>query len=221
MDEWLNLLSGKDLIIPALAYKSVDYGSYKALTFSTKLGGEPSENIIFATLPVNRIVSLVTDEEIAEYGNIRMYNERGELLFNGGVEISEGFRVITGRSGISRIRFEIAVPDLIIKQRMRPFTNLLIIFVAAATVGIFLLAMFFAWQNSKPLQSLLDTLDSTTAIRSEYERIKYNERFNPFRSFKQLFNIIGQSISHADKKLENSFRTIKTKHPCSGNERLG
>ncbi|MDR2303695.1 MAG: AraC family transcriptional regulator [Treponema sp.] len=92
---------------------------------------------------------------------------------------------------------------------MRPVRNLILFFTVLTAIVTIFLSLMFAWQSTKPMQSFLDTLDSTRIIRPEYERFKKKLSLSPFKSFRQMFNDIGERISLADKELENSLHIIK------------
>jgi hypothetical protein len=78
------------------------------------------ENIIFATMPVDRIIPLIVDREIAEQGAVSIYNAAGELLGKGSKSGGK-FNTISVQSSIINPRFEVGIPDYMMKEKTRPF----------------------------------------------------------------------------------------------------
>jgi AraC-like DNA-binding protein len=210
-DEWLKIVSEKTPIIPVLSYNSVDFGIYEGIAFSKQwsYGDYPGENVIFAIMPVGQIILLIADKKVAAQGTISIYDQNGELLYTKGAEMRGKQYTITALSQVSGMRFEIGIPDSILKDKMRIIRNLLVFFLVFTGIIVFSLSLIFAWQNTKPILSFLKTIDSTNSVRSEYEKIKSNLHLSPFRSFRQLFSDIGASISLVDGKLEYSFGIIE------------
>jgi AraC-like DNA-binding protein len=201
-EAWAALLSKQRPFIPARRYRSVDYGSYEAITFAARwsYAEYPNENIFFATLPLNRIIPLIADAAVAEQGYIRIYGGGGELLVSRGENSGGAFHVISDQGVVNNFRYEIGVPSRLIAEKMRPVKNLILLFA---------LSLVFAWQSTKPVQSFLESLDTTRLIRAEYERFRENLSLNPFKSFRQIFSTLTLGISRADKELENSLRIIE------------
>jgi AraC-like DNA-binding protein len=211
-EEWLNLLAEKKPIIPALRYRSIDHGSYEALTCSMRLSyGYPlEENILFATIPVDRIIPLILDREIAELGSVRIYDAAGVILYEREAKSLAQQNIIREESPVSNLRYEIGVPDFFITEKTRLVRLMILSYAVGILVVMLLLSFVFAWKTTKPVQVFLETLESARMINSRFVS-GYTKKLslNPFKGFMQIYNGIGESISYADKELESSFHTIE------------
>jgi AraC-like DNA-binding protein len=208
--DWIDLLSEERPFVPAMLYRSPDYGSYEAITFVAhwSYSEHPAENLLFAALPLKNMLPLIVDTEVAAEGFIRITSNQGNVLCKAGNEGAENVHVITGQSSAGYFTFEVGVPDYLVKEKMPPVINLIFIFTAVVLVLTIFLVLFFTWQSTKPVQAFLDTIDSTRVIRGEYEHFREKLSLYPFKGLRQFFFGIGMSVSQADVKFENSLRVI-------------
>jgi AraC-like DNA-binding protein/ABC-type sugar transport system permease subunit len=210
-EEWEILLSLNRSFIPVHTYKSVDYGVYKAITFTVRWSGTSTgkENILFAVLPVKDIVSRVADADVTLRGYIRAFGEGGETLFEFSGGESGKFHVIRGQSAVNSLGFEIGIPDSLMKEKLWPVKKLIFVFSLITAFLTILLSIVFGYQSSKPMRNLLASIDTAKNIRTEYESYTKNGGFKLFNSLKFVYQSLGASISAVDAKLEKSLRVIE------------
>jgi AraC-like DNA-binding protein len=210
-DEWMALLSEKRPYIPAGTYQSTDYGQYDAITFAGKwfYSDHQDLNVFFATLPVNDIISLLADPEVAAKGFIRVLDANGTDLFVRGDGAKSAHHVITSKSAVNNFQYEVGIPDSFVKAKMRPVKNLIFFFSLVTAFVTILLSFFFAWQSTKPMQVFLDSIDTARIIRSEFEHYKKTLSLNPFKSIRQIFLYLAEGISQTERKFENSLHILE------------
>jgi AraC-like DNA-binding protein len=215
MAGWTGLLSSGKPIIPVRPYSSRDFGSYEALTFAVRwyFADEPGQNIMYATLPVKNIVPLIADGEVAARSYIRIYDTGGNILmdYSGGSKDreKEKLHVLREESAAAPVSFEIGIPESVIKGKMRPVKNMMLIFALIAAGIIIILSLLFAYKGSEPMRGLLASIDATKNVKSEYEQYTKNGSLNFLKGFRRVYTDLAKSISVVDARLENSLRTIE------------
>jgi AraC-like DNA-binding protein len=213
-EEWKALLASGMPFVPVQSYTSLDFGRYDAITFTAYWArtNTPDEAVLYATLPVKTIIAMITDNDVASQGIIRIYDSRGNLLFewnqNGGKTGGDMY-FFTEQSTTNMLKFEIGVPSFLIDEKMRSVKNLLLFFTFVTAVFTVSLAVFFAWQSSKPLRKLLESIDTTKNIRSEYASLKTNLGIHVFKSLQRIYTDLAESISAVDTKLEYSLHVME------------
>jgi AraC-like DNA-binding protein len=201
--DWVNLLISERPYFPVETYRSSDYGIYEAITFTVRQpgSGPGNQNILYATLPVRNILPLLSDDGIAEQGFARIYDAKGNLLFEKDNLARGKVHLLAEQSTVSQLRFEIGVPDTIIQKQLVRVRNLILLFALIAAALTILLSFLFAYESSAPIRSFLTRIDGTKNIGS---KVKGG---GPL-SFRRLFSDLAESITAADVKLETSLRTI-------------
>jgi AraC-like DNA-binding protein len=210
--EWVDLLVSGRPFIPARSYTSAYYGEYQGLTLTThwSYAGFPEEIVFFAILPVEEMVSLITDQDVAAVGYIRVYDAKGKLLLARGGEGKGKFHRVTGQSSAYSFRYEIGVADFLINEKLRPLKNQMFLFSCITAGFVILLSLVFAWRSSMPERVFLDRISSTKIIRSEYEAYKNDSLFNLFKGLKRIYLEAAESITAADTRLESSLSVIES-----------
>jgi AraC-like DNA-binding protein len=210
--EWIDLLVSGRPFIPARPYRSAYYGEYEGLTLTGhwSYAGFPGEIIFFAILPVEEIVSLIADRDVAAAGYIRIYDAKGKLLLARGGEGKGGFHVVTGQSSAYSLRYEIGVAGSLINEKMRPLKNHMLLFTCIAAGFVILLSLVFAWRSSMPERAFLDRISSTKIIRSEHEAYGNDSFFSLFKGLKRIYREAAESITAADTRLESSLAVIES-----------
>jgi AraC-like DNA-binding protein len=215
MAGWTGLLSSEKPIIPVQHYLSKDFGSYEALTFTVQwyFTDEPGQNIMYATLPVKNIVSLIIDDEVAARSYIRIYDTRGTILMDYPRESkdrkNEKLHVLSDTSAAAPIRFEIGIPASVINDKMRPVKNMILLFALIATGILITLSLLFAYKGSEPMRNLLASIDTTKNVKNEYEQYTKKGNLNFSKSLRRIYTDLARSINVVDARLENSLRTIE------------
>jgi AraC-like DNA-binding protein len=210
--EWADLLVSGRPFIPARSYKSSYYGEYEGITLAVhwSYAGFPDEIIFFAVLPVEEMVSLIVDQDVAAAGYIRIYDAKGRVLFARGEERKDSFHVVTGQSSIYNFRYEIGLAHSLINEKMRPLRNHIILFTGITAGFVILLSLVFAWRSSMPERAFLDRISSTKIIQSEYEANKSDSLFDLFKGLKRIYRETAERITAADTRLESSLAIIES-----------
>lgn len=201
-EEWYHLLISGRPFIPAMSYTRVDNSTYEAITYVTNwvYMGFPKEATFFAVLPVEDIVRLLTDSDVAEMAYIRMYNANGDLLFTRGMKTTSRSHDVNRQSSTHSIRFEISIPDSFIAQKLQPVRNQILLFTCLTAAFIVFLSFLFAWRSSQPERSFLERVRPTGIAHSG---------FTVFSSLKRTYLDLADVISAEKSHLEISQRTIE------------
>ena len=199
-EEWRGLLGSAHSIIPAMPYTSVRYRAREAITFSTLWAyiGYPEYISFFAALPVDGIISLLLDDDVAASAYVRMYNAQGELLFSRGSIPDGKFHVISRYSQANSVQYEVGVPDSFIAAKLRPMRNLILLFACIIGAFIIVISFLFAWRSSLPERNFLERVRQASID---------SEGFNVFTGLKQIYHNLADSIT---SRLDTAMRTIET-----------
>jgi AraC-like DNA-binding protein len=194
-----------------MEYQSLINGSYTAITasFRWSVSSTGAENIFYALLPKQRIISLLADDEILSRGFLQIYDVQGELLFTHGRPVSGKYSIIEGQCIGNSLQFRLLVPDRLINGRIKPVKHLLLILTLLIVLIIVTIAIFFAYRNSKPMLDLLSSIDSTKIIRVEYEGTKAGGKRGILKYFKEAYTDLAKSINTIDTRLSTSLQTIQ------------
>jgi hypothetical protein len=212
-EEWIKVLESSRPFAAVRTYMSQDFGVYEALTFVSGWSRDTAvnESILFATLPVKGIVSLLADRDVASRGFIRLYDVYGNLLLeenNSGENEAGNFHIVKERSGISGLGFEIGVPDFLIAEKMMPVKRLLWFIFAGIMVFVIMLSLVFAYKGSEPMRKLLAIIDMTKNVKVEYEQHQ-KDTTGFLKHFRRIYSDLAESIFVVDTRLENSLQTIE------------
>ncbi|MDR1655486.1 MAG: AraC family transcriptional regulator [Treponema sp.] len=185
-DEWFQMLLSYRPFLPALSYTSADYGSYKAITYTNRWSfyAENSENIFYATLPVENIISHLIDKDAIENSYVHIYRDN-LLLFELNNSTEKEYHVLTGYSTVSTLRVEIGIADSFIQTKMRPIKNLILGFSVITLILTIVLSLLFAYKNSQPIRKLLAKID-TTNIKLEHSLATIEQQTEALRA--QVFD---------------------------------
>jgi AraC-like DNA-binding protein len=211
-NEWRELLSAQRPFIEAKWYTSSDYGRYEAITFSTHWSDAhfPGGNILFyATLPINRLLALISEEEIRIRGFIRISDIQGNLLYETGSNSDGKFHVVSNQDMTGLLRFEIGVPASLVNDKMNPVKNLIFLFAAITGFVSLSLSLLFAYKSSQPLREFLKSIDITKNIRFEYEHLNRGGSRKLLKSLKTIFLDLSNSLKIVDTRLETSLQIIE------------
>jgi AraC-like DNA-binding protein len=213
MDEWYALLSTTSVLAPAQSYTSMTNGSYEGFTYSVqwKAPEGPELNLLYATLPVNKVLPLLADDEIISQSHIRMYDHDKRTLYDFSGEKwnpRERSRVLTGKSEILPVFFDIMVPESVINNKMKPVRELMLVFALITVLFIIGLSLLFAYKWSEPMRRLLISINSTKIFRSEYEQNLGQTNPGLWNYFRRMYTDISKSINAMDTRLEDSIMTI-------------
>jgi AraC-like DNA-binding protein len=202
LEEWRGLLVSNRSFLPAMAYTSLSYDERDAITYSAAwaYSGYHEETVFFAILPVNDIVALLADDDVAGAAHIRMYNGEGEMIFSGGNEIDAFFHVINRGSQANSTRYEILVPDVFITGKLQPVRNLIFLFICITIVLVIIVSFLFAWRSSLPERDFLERFRPAFTTPAA-------EGLNVFTGLKQIYGNLADSIT---SRLDTSMRTIET-----------
>jgi AraC-like DNA-binding protein len=211
MDEWKELMPENRSLIPVQTYTSLDYGTYDAITYTTGRADIDfsGDVLLYATIPVNDIVPLLVDKEIAARGYIRIFNESAGTLLAIGNENRDDIYTLSCASTVNPIIFELGIPRSFIQERLRPVTNLILFFILITALLIFVLSLLFAFQVSRPMRDFFISIDSTKIVRAEYEGYEKNAGYNPFKTIRGLYSALAKSIMAVDAKLDDSLQIIE------------
>jgi AraC-like DNA-binding protein len=213
MDEWLSSLSPANSFSPVQSYTSMGYGSYDGFTYSVqwKAPEGPEINMVYAILPVNKILPLLTNDEITAQSYIRIYDNKKILYVSSGEKWNPPNRshVLADKSDVLSVFFELVIPESVINSKMQPVKRLMLGFVLIAVFLIIVLSLMFAYKWSEPMRRLLISIDSTKIFRNEYERNIKQANFSLRNYFREVYTNLSKSISAVDTRLENSLRTIE------------
>ena len=203
LEEWRALLVSNRTFLPAMTYTSVYYSPYEAVTYSAQWAyfGFPEEITFFATLPVDGIVALLAEADVAEAAYIRMYDANGELLFSRGNKTAGPFHVIKRGSSANTTQYEIGVPDSFIAAKLQPVKNLIFLFIYAITFFVIIISFLFAWRSSLPERFFLERIRPASIS---------TEGFNAFTGLKRIYHELADSIAVEKTRLETSLKTIET-----------
>ena len=202
-EEWKLLLSIGSNFKPEQTYSSAYYGEYNAVTYAANWGymGFPEKIIFFATLPIDRIITLLIEKNIAEAAYIKMYNSDGKLLFSQNEQSGGHFHIISRQSSPYSIIYEIGIPDSFIMQKLQPLRNLMILFACITAAFVILLSSLFAWRTSQPEMSFIEHIRQSGIATT---------KFNKFTSLKHIYKELGEAISTKKSQLETSLQIIET-----------
>jgi AraC-like DNA-binding protein len=166
LDEWRSLLITNRPFIPAMPYTSVYYPDREAITWSARWAymGIPEEIILYAAFPVDDIVAMLVDDDVARAAYVKMYTAQGELLFSRGDETAGSFHVIKRQGSSYSIQYEIGIPDSFIVEKLRPVRNLILIFMFIICALVLVISFFFAWRSTLPVISSIRIIETQTAL---------------------------------------------------------
>ena len=213
MDEWLSCISDTNTFSPVLQYTSMSNGSYKGLTFSVQWKPREGQdiNLVYAAFPMERILSLLAEDEILSQCAVRITGSSGNILYEYSCEkwnSRDNFRTLADMSTVSSTKFELMIPESVITGRMGLVINLMIGF-AVITVFFFIgLSLFFAYKWSQPMRRFLSNIDSTKIFKSDYEQYAQLQNSGVWNYFQRLFGVMSKSISSLDTRLDESLKTI-------------
>lgn len=203
LEAWQNLLISGSTFLPAMPYTSANYGSYDAVTYTEPWAyiGYPEKAVFFAALPVESIVTLLTDADVERMAYISMYDAAGKLLFSRGNQINGHFYVENYQSPIYPIRYEIDIPDSFFNAQLQPVRNQIFLYTCITAAVVVMLSFLFAWRSSQPERSFLEQVNLIGIDRTG---------FKIFSSLKRIYKDLADSISSEKNQLETSLRTIET-----------
>jgi len=203
LEEWYSLLASGPSLLPAMPYTGVYFSDYEAVTYTATWAyiGYPEKAIFFAALPVDGIVSLLADTDVAQTAYIRMYNADREFLFSRGSESGGQYHTLSGQNPNGSIQVEIGIPDSFIAVKLRPVKNLMLLFTGITAVFALIISFLFAWRSSLPESAFLRRLRPDGTVHTG---------INVFYGFKRLFTDLADRISAEESRLGISLRTIET-----------
>ena len=203
LEEWRGLLASGSSLLPAMPYTSVYFADYEAVTYTANWAyiGYPEKAIFFAALPVDGIVALLAETDVAQAAYIRMYNADRMLLFLWGSESGGLFHTVSGQSPNNSIRVEIGIPDSFIAGKLRPVKNLMLLFIGIAAVFVLILSFLFAWRSSLPESAFLARIRPVGIAHTGA---------NVFYGFKRIFTDLADRISEEESQMDIFLRTIET-----------
>ena len=213
-DEWKKFLVSNKPILPVMSYQSKDFGSYDALTFTAQwyFSDGPGQNILYATLPVKNLIPLVMDNDNMDRSCINIFDNQKNLIMKysgASYNQNEKFHVFTAWSETIPIYFELSIPEAVINGRMRPVTNMILLFAMISVGFIILLSLFFAYKSSEPMRHLLIKINTTKNIRIEFEGNNEYGKRGFFKNLNRIYTDLGESISVVDARLETTLQTIE------------
>ena len=208
-DEWLDELRANRTFAPVWEYKSPDYGTYRAITFSApwSITNNSEEALLFAAIPLKNLIPLLMDEEMASRGYLRILNPKGAVLAEENFAVSQKYYIVKAQSPVSSLVFEIGVPELLLKEKMKPITDLLVLFsiiIIAITVST---SLIFAYKSSEPLRHFLTKINAIKNLSGDSD--DRSEKPGVMRSLKQIFTDTASKILKIDAKLKSSLQTIE------------
>ena len=209
MDEWLYFLTNNRPIAPLRYYTSADNGPFYAVSFAARWisSANLGDNLVFALLPINDILTLVIDEKNIDRVNIHIYSDRENPVYSKLVEENKKIHVISAQSRYSLLNFEIEIPDYLIKENLRPTRNLIFLFALLSAFFTIFLSLLFTYRISAPVRKLFSKVDMTRNVKSEYEKHSSREK-TTFRSLGSIYYGLAESIQVVDSKLDDSLVTI-------------
>jgi AraC-like DNA-binding protein len=210
MDDWISYLIANRPIVPMLHYESSQDGSYDAITFAARWPGPSSAegNLVFAVMPVSRILSLIADATIINRATIRIYDDSENLIFNSTRNSSGNIHTITDQSSVALLRFEIDIPDILVKEKLRRTRAFIFLFALVGSIFTLALSFLFAYRISAPVRQLFARIDTTRNIKTEYEKYSSQKQTSIFKGPGSFFFSLAESISAVDTRLEDSLQTI-------------
>jgi len=187
LEEWRGLLTGGHTFIPAMSYTDVHNSTYEAVTYAAHWSyiGYPQEIVFFAIFPVEGIVNLLTDTDVAAAAIIKMYDSGGELLFSHGSANNGSYHVVRGRSTMYSLEFEISVPDTLIKTKLRQLRNQILLFTFLTAGFVITLSFLFAWRSSLLQRNFLERISPAGMVQTKYR---------PFSGYGRLLRELASQI---------------------------
>ena len=209
--EWLNSLLSKSHFMPTETYSSADYNQYDAITFSSSSSSiiPQGNGILYATFPVNNLISLIADSDIIAEGFIQIKDSENNIIYRSNYDKGETFHLITNTGSSSLLTFEIGIPDSLIQKKLQPIKRHILIFILISVSLTVLLSLIFAFQSSRPIRKIFASIDTTKTLQAEYERNKLDTCGGLLKNFRHLYSDLERSISAVDTKLEDSLQIIE------------
>ena len=204
-EEWQLLLTNGSAFIPERTYSSGYFGDFDAITYTAVWGymGFPNQIIFFATLPIDGIIKLLMENDIAETAYVKMYTAENKLLFARGDSHDGTFHVIRRENAAHSISYEIGIPDSYISVKMRPLRNMLLLYAGITVVFFILLSGLFAWRISKPERTFIEHVGLQGAGFTK-------GKFGIFKGYKDIYQDLAKTISVEKNQLETSLQMIES-----------
>ena len=208
-DEWYSLISITNAFSPVMYFSSMGRFPYKGLSYAAQWG---NTGIMYATFPVNGILSILADDEILSQSSIRVTNNYDEILYSYSGERwnpKDSYRTLSDKSEVTPAFFQIQVPESVISGKMLPVKRLMFAFALATIFFIICLSIAFAYKWSEPMRGLLLSIDSTRLFKDEYEQ-KIKQAGPGLKNyFRRIFTGISESINIVDTRLAETLRTAE------------
>lgn len=186
MDEaaWIETMqsASQNTLLPVHAVNTRDYGSYSALTWVTPLATFPTTRQVaffYAMLDVRQISSLMMADDLLDDSYLILRHADGTILMTyGAMANTEGYHSLTANVPLNSLVVEMGISPARFASRMQPIRQVLMLYIILAVSIALIMALFFAYRSSKPMQRLLQLAETTphtspegARSRSDYDTV--------------------------------------------------
>ena len=165
--------------LPGMRFRELETKQNCDIVFAFTVSGgqENGGAMLFSVYETNKIMSLLGLDQIAESGQVRLRNSRGEeiLTVNRIEGMEEGAPDVSITASNSCMTVEVIIPDDFYTEKLSSTRNMLTAYmILFLTLGIGL-SLIFAYRNGKPLKNLIKLLSvdgEEYQTENEYEFIR-------------------------------------------------
>lgn len=209
-DAWRSFLLSGGSFLPAMQYRTNDYGTYDALTYARRWSatGAYTESLFFATLPVDWLLPLLVEADVLRHGYVLLTSSSGEPLLAHGTQDGD-FHLITAQAGLNQINIEVGIPTSFLRAQLIPVQRLMLLFAAVALALTLLLTLLFSYRGAEPMRRMLGRVTTTQHVRRLYDA---HQRTGPCKSrFPKLYkpyDDLASCIEQIDEQIDAYQSTI-------------
>ena len=154
----LQTASTQGTLLPAQRLVSQDYGTYQALTWVALVSTYPTSRsvaVLYATINTAAIPTLMMADDLLADSYLVLRRTDGTVLLTYGPYDAADYHRLTARASQSGLEIEMGISPDRFAHQMWPIRQVLLLYIALATGIALLLALFFAYRSTKPMQKLL------------------------------------------------------------------
>ncbi|HML48215.1 MAG TPA: hypothetical protein PKE04_15845, partial [Clostridia bacterium] len=210
-DAWRILLqsaSSQGTLLPAQVLVSQDYGAYKALTWVALVSTYPTTRsvaVLYATINTSAIPTLMMANDLLADSFLVLRRADGTVLMTYGPYEAADYHRLTARASQSGLEVEMGISPDRFAHQMWPIRQVLLLYIALAAGIALLLALFFAYRSTKPMQKLLQLVQpAPNAAKEEGRSSDYDTVANALVGLRQ-------SAEEYRKALETQAQHLRTR----------
>lgn len=207
---WLALLqsaSTSGTLLPARSLVSQDYGAYQGLTWVALVSTYPTSRsvaVLYATINTSAIPNMMMADDLLEDSFLILRRTDGTVLMTYGPYEAADYHRLTARAVQSGLVVEMGISADRFAHQMWPIRQVLLLYIALAAGIALLLALFFAYRSTKPMQKLLQLVQLAPNTAKE-------GRSNDYDTVANALVGLHQSAEQYRKALETQAQRLRTR----------